>query len=348
MKFVVYISVTNGTTKSLHDAHSFNDLLKPFQELTRKLEDIGVEVRASKDIPKNDKAEEVGIYFSFRSHREYKKYRKRPDIIFGSFYIMEPVVVRPDRYKQLPLITKYFKRVYLPNTEGFGYSLDNVDTSKLHRIYFPQAYNSILEEYWERPKEGLCVINANKLPKSFKGELYGERIRAILELSKYRQIDLYGKEWRSWKKRGTYRPIFLLNRKQVLECYKGEIDSKFEELSGYRFNLCFENMIMPGYITEKIFDCFFVGVIPIYLGAPDIAEYVDEDCFIDARKFSDYKEMAEFLENMGEAEIEKYRSNIRKYMNGNTFKKLFSPGSFSENVFSEVKEYIQEYQNGNM
>ena len=29
-------------------------------------------------------------------------------------------------------------------------------------------------------------------------------------------------------------------------------------------------MEMKGYISEKIFDCFYSGTIPIYLGAKDV------------------------------------------------------------------------------
>lgn len=38
-----------------------------------------------------------------------------------------------------------------------------------------------------------------------------------------------------------------------------------------------------GYITEKIFDCFFPGVIPIYWGAENVTDYIPQDTFIDRR-----------------------------------------------------------------
>lgn len=46
-------------------------------------------------------------------------------------------------------------------------------------------------------------------------------------------------------------------------------------LSGFRFNLCPENMDAAGYTTEKIFDAFAAGCIPVYMGscgkpAPDV------------------------------------------------------------------------------
>ena len=40
-----------------------------------------------------------------------------------------------------------------------------------------------------------------------------------------------------------------------------------ENLANYRFNLCPENSLGEGYITEKIFDSIRSGCIPIYWGA---------------------------------------------------------------------------------
>ncbi len=33
-------------------------------------------------------------------------------------------------------------------------------------------------------------------------------------------------------------------------------------------------------MTEKIYDAFFAGSIPVYIGAPNIAEYINPDCAV--------------------------------------------------------------------
>ena len=53
--------------------------------------------------------------------------------------------------------------------------------------------------------------------------------------------------------------------------WRGPARSKSETLGRYTFALCFENMVLKGWITEKIFDCFYSGTVPIYLGAPDLS-----------------------------------------------------------------------------
>jgi hypothetical protein len=40
--------------------------------------------------------------------------------------------------------------------------------------------------------------------------------------------------------------------------------SKYELLSRYRFNLCFENSVFPGYYTEKLLHAWASGCIPLY------------------------------------------------------------------------------------
>jgi hypothetical protein len=48
--------------------------------------------------------------------------------------------------------------------------------------------------------------------------------------------------------------------------------SKEEALSPYMFSVVFENVKIDKYYTEKITDCFALGVIPIYWGTDKIAE----------------------------------------------------------------------------
>ena len=44
------------------------------------------------------------------------------------------------------------------------------------------------------------------------------------------------------------------------------VADKHEWLQNYKFNLCFENAIFPGYLTEKLFDAYNAGCVPIYWG----------------------------------------------------------------------------------
>ena len=48
----------------------------------------------------------------------------------------------------------------------------------------------------------------------------------------------------------------------------------------YKFIAAFENSHTNGYITEKIFNVFFAGCIPIYDGAPNIGKFINPQSFI--------------------------------------------------------------------
>ena len=68
--------------------------------------------------------------------------------------------------------------------------------------------------------------------------------------------------------------------------YRGSVLVKKDVIRRYRFCICYENAHgLPGYITEKIFDCLVAGVVPVYLGWDGIRDYVPEDTFIDKKPF---------------------------------------------------------------
>jgi hypothetical protein len=112
--------------------------------------------------------------------------------------------------------------------------------------------------------------------------------------------------------------------------WRGTVASKSAMLSGYTFAICFENQVMQGWVTEKIFDCLVAGTIPIYLGAPDIEEWVDPECFVDMRRFSGYDELREYLLALSPAEIGSYREAGREYFRTERFK------PFTKEAFADI------------
>jgi hypothetical protein len=131
------------------------------------------------------------------------------------------------------------------------------------------------------------------------------------------------------------RPVpVLLTARRV---YKGTVPSKLEALSRDTFSISFENLVIDGWVTEKIFDCFAVGTIPVYWGARDIEELVDPDAFIDMRKFADYGELGRFLKSLGPREIERYRESGREFLRSERFVP-FTKQAFTERLARIVEE----------
>ena len=71
---------------------------------------------------------------------------------------------------------------------------------------------------------------------------------------------------------------------------------KKEVIPKYKFSLAFENAIAKDYVTEKFFHPLQVGSVPVYLGAPNVAEFAPGDkCYIDVNSFSSVKQLADYL-----------------------------------------------------
>lgn len=212
-------------------------------------------------------------------------------------------------YQALPELTGAFERVYVHNPIGDGYSLNGGDQSKLRQLYWPQPRAEVIEPVWshQQRQRRIVMINGNHKPGSFDGELFSIRIEAMVELAKMGVVDLYGRGWERWWSRSSMWLPYWRNRKTLMSIYKGACTSKYEVMSNYAFALCFENMAMQGYVAEKIFDCFYAGTIPLYLGASDICKLIPKEAFGEGWQFSSWTEMVDKILQMSNEQIQAMR-----------------------------------------
>lgn len=290
--------------------------LLPFQRLQSALGAQGIELHTADLLLEEKVKGTVNDYYSLGLLGNYPKLIGSPDVRLRGFFIMEPPVVAPKLYRALPDLTRHFEKVYLHNTVGDGYSLKGVDQTKLCKFFWPQPNRDVLEEYWNitARQSRIVVINANHIPRSFRGQLYGKRIEAMARLAKLDAVDLYGRGWNEWWSHRSMWPPYWLHRKSLMSIYRGSCASKYEVLSKYHFSLCFENMTMQGYVTEKLFDCLYAGTIPIYLGATDISELVPFNAYIDCRQFGSWEDLWSMLRNLTENQIQTIRNNGRDFL----------------------------------
>jgi len=282
-----------------------------------------------------DKATAEDIYISFehknflrKVHWRFKN-KRYPAIKLDKFkkrilFQFEPPITMPEVYMNIDNLLKIYDKVF------FTCKLNN---PKIHYFHYFQTYDKILLDYWKdsnrtfltmissnkkirNPKKFLTtIISSGKLPHLGYKELLSERIKAVEFFSRTNDIDLYGSDW---DKCPSFPYWFY--KKAIQKVYKGQVQSKYSTFSKYNFSICFENCVFPGYITEKIFDCFFVGTIPIYYGAPDIEKYIPKDCFIDRRDFKNYQELRDFLKSLTESEIKAYKENARQFLESEQYK----------------------------
>ncbi|WP_300712291.1 glycosyltransferase family 10 [uncultured Brachyspira sp.] len=76
-------------------------------------------------------------------------------------------------------------------------------------------------------------------------------------------------------------------------------NNKIEYLKDFKFNICPENTISEGYITEKLFDAFEAGCIPIYNGDENIElDLINKDALLFFKKDEDNTELIKEIEKL--------------------------------------------------
>lgn len=135
-------------------------------------------------------------------------------------------------------------------------------------------------------------------------ELYADRLAAIRYFARYDDFHLYGYGWDQpvhRADRATQAAVRRANRGTIAP----GIRAKRAVLARYRYAICFENTIFPGYLTEKLFDCLLAGCIPIYWGDPTIGEQAPPECYVDYRQYGSMAELDRYLHQLGPNEAQR-------------------------------------------
>jgi hypothetical protein len=160
----------------------------------------------------------------------------------------------------------------------------------------------------------------NRIPKDNYIDLYEERLNYINFCEQYKlDFNLYGRDWQ-----------------KELKTYRGSIpqNDKCNVLSQHKFCISYENSCETGYVTEKIFDCYRAGCVPIYYGAYNIDRIIPKNCFIDRRDFTDNMSLYLYLKNMPKDQHAQYINNIQQYLSHSA--QQFSDKSFVNAIFAAV------------
>lgn len=100
------------------------------------------------------------------------------------------------------------------------------------------------------------------------------RERFFRLLSEYKQVDSGGKLWNN---------------------VGGPVVDKQKFISGYKFNIAFENSSVRGYTTEKIMDAMIANTLPVYWGNPWVGRDFNERSFVDVSSFSSLEKAVEYI-----------------------------------------------------
>ena len=184
-----------------------------------------------------------------------------------------------------PRLSQFFGKIFV--------LFDDYVNNTTHFKYFhAQCNEEFAKDVPDFSQKKLCVmVQSNHFVQHPKSE-YGERRKAADFFGKSDEFDLFGARWDGYP---TWKGAFKTG--------------KLDLIKNYKFCLAYENIKdQKGYMTERLFECFYAGCVPIYLGPKNVYDYVPKECFINRIDFDSYEELYRFMKSM---DRETYESYIR-------------------------------------
>lgn len=294
-----------------HEINSYRDeVAKPFIVLREKLEEAGYRVAFTYDAESLQDVAAIivlnDIYAPLLTN--LTKYPKQRCL----HIIFEPPTVHPHFYQQD--YTPYFGKIFMMFD-------DFIDNRRYFKFYYPQPRLEMVPYVADFHKKHLVALIAGNKASGHPFEAYSAR-RSVVDffekLPTVGEFNLFGSGWSG-------------------KNYRGTVESKWVTYSQHKFCFAYENMThQRGYVTEKIFDAFVGGTVPVYLGATNITDYVPANCFIDRTQFKTENELYQFLKNMDQKTYDNYLHNIRTFLASPQAQK-FSCESFASLILNAIQ-----------
>ncbi len=250
---------------------------------------------------------------------------------------MEPSVVLPANFTRAR--NKQFSQIVT-----VGGPQSNKDSASVNWPLIWPSSSKLDKLFANERAERIVLINGNKM-SLIKGELYSLRREAINALD---ILDLYGTEWdSSFMSRLTIalksfaHTILSLKFPKVsgfrlwFQSYpksRGVIADKLETMSKNKYALVIENS--AEYMSEKLFDAFFAGCIPIYVG-PNVADYgIPKNLVLQAEP--NLKSIKKSLDRAKGMIFENFQQELRKFLDDEKTIEQWS----HENVYEKMLEIV--------
>jgi len=139
----------------------------------------------------------------------------------------------------------------------------------------------IPENYLYEPNE-FTLKAKNKFCSTVFSKYDNDRFQMMRYLSDYKQVDGYGK----------------VNPNRIPEGEKTKLDI----ISDYKFSICFENSIYPGYFTEKLLHAKIAGTIPIYKAHETMNQDFNPNCCLNLVN-SSFEELTEKVKEIDSNDV---------------------------------------------
>ena len=326
---IIYRNYKNNVLFKEGAGENNGEFFLPYRKLRQEFLRNGVELNTA-DV---NSGKEVAFEFYINCCRQNPKAR-------AYVYLYEnPLIRLMNRNRRL--LDRYAK--------WFTWDGELLDDNRAVRLSYPNLMEAAdFKDPQGRPLFLVLVTTNNAIKDYDSREQFGARVEIIKWYERHapRDFHLFGRGWDCPAAMpGRWGQVCNQARKIIARMFpvtspfatwRGTVASKNELLTRTRFSLAYENSRdLPGYITEKLFDCFRAGCVPVYIGPKEIHDYVPADCFIDGREFATPTALDAHLRTIDDDAYRGYQERIRDFLLSEQAKP-FSQDHFAEVIVREI------------
>ncbi|CAF3122259.1 unnamed protein product [Rotaria sp. Silwood2] len=206
------------------------------------------------------------------------------------------------------------------------------------RILYHVVTPAYLLRYKDKLTTSRASLNSTMLAKTIKPDFVtssvlwmnsncytpSHRTEYMKEFMSFMHVDAWGKCGNNKGKTLPYSIGRIHHCNFTGDFYKSNwIECKMTLSEYYPFTVAIENSIDHDYVTEKLWQALAAGSVPLYLGAPNIDEWLPcKNCIVDLRQFDSPSASAKFVLSVA--------SNASRYAEFHKWREQPVPPKFQE------------------
>ena len=348
---IIFLSGSTPVDHSLNNSGEYNNLL------LKALSKAGFQVGS---------LENASVFINLNHDKNSVRKASRNSRVFKVLIRTEPISVFPAQYTMrvenqydLVITTGRPKRrigkfldIHHPYRTLSNPNFPELEEINHHNQHIEKEEDVHSFSNWNRRPIYLSMIASNKV--STQKENYYDLRRKFASEALDNGLEIYGTLWNaSYTKRIRHRvgvglhalrygtipnlPSLYGGLHRSYASRKGAPQDKQIIVRSSKFSLVIENS--NTYLSEKLFDAFVGGSIPIFFG-PELSKYgIKEDNLV-IRHQGSLSKLRSHLENISESEILVRLDSIKQFVESNYFLREWD----AENIFSEASFAITELQ----